>query len=286
MKRILLCPNQERDPGLQVSLRLLRMLREHNIETGVYLPGEEALPDSFMQDLLKGSEAEIMNGVDMLICLGGDGTMLRYSGLAARYNVPMLGINMGHLGFITELELEEIGELEEILSGRYSLEKRMMLDVEVRRENALVYSGFGLNEAVVSGSDPAHAIRLTAYGDNRKISDYAGDGIIIATPTGSTAYSMAAGGPIVEPTAENLILTPICAHSLTAKAYVLTGDRVTSVKLLRADGNDAQLLIDGRDRFPLAVGDLIYVKKSDYSCQLVKVMDRSFYEIVKNKLNQ
>jgi NAD+ kinase len=193
---------------------------------------------------------------------------------------------MGRLGFITELELEEIGRLEEILEGQYTLEKRMMLDVEVRREGELVFTGFGLNEAVVSRTDPAHAIRLTAYGDNRKISDYAGDGIIIATPTGSTAYSMAAGGPIVEPTAENLILTPLCAHSLTAKAYVLTGDRRTSVKLLKADGNDAQLLIDGRDRFPLLVGDLIYVRKSELYCRLVKVMDRSFYEIVKNKLNQ
>ena len=286
MNRILLCPNLDRDPGLQVSRRLLRQLRERGTNADIYLPFEEVPPGLDPQDILQGSEPDIMNGVNMLICLGGDGTMLRFSKLAARYNTPMLGINMGHLGFITELELEEIGELEEILSGNYSLEKRLMLDVEVHRNGELAYAGFGLNEAVVSRSDPAHAIRLTAYGDNRKISDYAGDGIIIATPTGSTAYSMAAGGPIVEPTAENLILTPICAHSLTAKAYVLTGDRVTSVKLIRADGNDALLLIDGRDRFPLMVGDLIFVKKSDYSCQLVKVMDRSFYEIVKNKLNQ
>ena len=286
MNRILLCPNRERDPGLQVSRRLLRQFRERGLEAGIYLPADDAPDDLPQQELACGSTDEVMRGVDMLICLGGDGTMLRLSILAAQYNVPMLGINMGHLGFITELDLEEIGELEEILDGHYTLEKRMMLDVEVRRNDVLVYSGFGLNEAVVSRSDPAHAIRLTAYGDNRKISDYAGDGIIIATPTGSTAYSMAAGGPIVEPTAENLILTPICAHSLTAKAYVLTGDRRTSVKLLRADGDDALLLVDGRDRFPLLVGDLIYVKKSEFSCQLVKVMDRSFYEIVKNKLNQ
>ena len=286
MKRILLCPNVERDPGLQVCCQLLVKLREKGLDTGVYLPFDENPAGFSPRDLLCGSEAEIMHGVDMMICLGGDGTMLRFSTLAAKYDVPMLGINMGHLGFITELELEEIDELKEILAGRYTLEKRMMLDVEVRRNGELVYSGFGLNEAVVSRSDPAHAIRLTAYGDNRKISDYAGDGIIIATPTGSTAYSMAAGGPIVEPTAENLILTPICAHSLTAKVYVLTGDRRTSVKLIRAEGNDAQLLVDGRDRFPLLVGDLIYVKKSEFYCRLVKVMDRSFYEIVKNKLNQ
>lgn len=286
MKHILLCPNLQRDPELNVSCRLLDMLRSRGFDAALYLPFDPVPEDVHIPKLLEGDPGAVVPGIDLMICLGGDGTMLRMSKLAARYDVPMLGINMGHLGFITELELEETDRLEEILAGYYSLEKRMMLDVEVKRENEIVFNGFGLNEAVVSRSDPAHTIRLTAYGDNRKISDYAGDGIIIATPTGSTAYSMAAGGPIVEPTAENLILTPICAHSLTAKAYVLTGDRRTSVKLLRADGNDALLLIDGRDRFPLLVGDIVYVRKSDLYCQLVKVMDRSFYEIVKNKLNQ
>ncbi len=286
MERILLCPNRERDPSLQVSRRLLAHLREKGIRAGIYLPFEDASKEVDTSDLLFGEPSDVIAGAELILCLGGDGTMLRMSKLAARFDVPMLGINMGHLGFITELELEDMDRLEEILNGNYTLEKRMMLDVEVRRDEKLVFTGFGLNEAVVSCTDPAHAIRLTAYGDNRKISDYAGDGIIIATPTGSTAYSMAAGGPIVEPTAENLILTPICAHSLTAKAYVLTGDRRTSVKLIRADGNDTLLLIDGRDRFPLLVGDLIFVKKSDLYCKLVKIMDRSFYEIVKNKLNQ
>lgn len=286
MKRILLCPNSERDPALHVSRGLLTKLRNKGFQAGIYLPFEEPQDELQKEELLCGDPGDVISGADLIICLGGDGTMLRMSKLAARYDVPMLGINMGHLGFITELELEELDRLDEILSGQYTLEKRMMLDVEVRREGELLFTSFGLNEAVVSRNDPAHAIRLTAYGDNRKISDYAGDGIIIATPTGSTAYSMAAGGPIVEPTAENLILTPICAHSLTAKVYVLTGDRRTSVKLIRADGNDATLLIDGRDRFPLQVGDLIYVRKSDLYCKLVKVTDRSFYEIVKNKLNQ
>ena len=286
MKRILLCPNRERDPELQVSRRVLEKLRSRGFDAGIYLPFDpvpEWLPE---EEILCGEPDQVVPGAEMMICLGGDGTMLRMSKLAARFNVPMLGINTGSLGFITELELEEIDRLDDILDGEYTLEKRMMLDVEVRRNEELVFTGFGLNEAVVSGCDPAHAIRLTAYGDNRKISDYAGDGIIIATPTGSTAYSMAAGGPIVEPTAENLILTPICAHSLTAKAYVLTGDRRTSVKLLKAEGGNTHLLIDGRDRFPLVPGDLIYVKRSELYCRLVKVMDRSFYEIVKNKLNQ
>ena len=226
---------------------------------------------------------EAIRGCDLLLCLGGDGTMLHLSKLAARNGVPMLGINLGKVGFITGLELEELDRLDDVLSGDYIIENRMMLDVEVLRGDHSVYRGFGLNEALVTRMNPAHAIHLTAYGDNQKISDYSGDGIIIATPTGSTAYSMAAGGPIVEPTAENLILTPVCAHSLTAKAYVLAGDRRTSVKVIRSE--DGILLVDGEESFTLQVGDLVYVKKSDYVTKLVKVRSPSFYEIVKNKLN-
>ena len=286
MKRILLCTSLDKDPELRVSTGLLRRLRAEGRSAWVYLPFDPIPTDFPPEDVITG-EGEIRpESAEILVCLGGDGTMLRVAKLAAKYGIPMLGINMGHLGFITELELEELDRLEDVFAGRYSLERRMMLDVEVQRNGETVFRDFGLNEAVVCRSDPAHAIRLTAYGDNRKISDYAGDGIIIATPTGSTAYSMAAGGPIVEPTAENLILTPICAHSLTAKAYVLTGDRRTSVKLIRADRDDAQLLVDGANRCYLLPGDLIYVQKSEYFCQLVKVLDRSFYEIVKNKLNQ
>jgi Predicted sugar kinase len=211
--------------------------------------------------------------------------MLHNSKLAAQNGVPMLGINLGHMGFITELEKEDVGRLSEVLEGRYTVENRMMLDYEVRREGKSICSGFGLNEAVVARQSPAHSIHLTAYGDNQKISDYSGDGIIIATPTGSTAYSMAAGGPIVEPTAENLVLTPMCAHSLTAKPYVLAGDRHTSVKLVRGDNDEAMLLVDGEDCVTLKTGDLVYVRKSSYVTRLIKLRSISFYEIVRHKLN-
>ena len=211
--------------------------------------------------------------------------MLHNSKLAAQNGVPMLGINLGHMGFITELEKEDVERLSDVLEGRYTVENRMMLDYEVFRDGQCIRSGFGLNEAVVARQSPAHSIHLTAYGDNRKISDYSGDGIIIATPTGSTAYSMAAGGPIVEPTAENLLLTPMCAHSLTAKPYVLAGDRHTSVKLVRGDCDEALLLVDGEDCFTLKTGDLVYVRKSSYVTKLIKLRSLSFYDIVRNKLN-
>jgi NAD+ kinase len=286
MNKILICANTERDPKLEVSKAIIDRLHSLGVEAKLFLPFGKPDISGFDKNLLCTSPEKEIKNVQLLISLGGDGTMLHISKLAAENQVPMLGINMGQLGFITELELEDIDRLDDVIRGSYTIEKRMMIDVTVLREGREIYRGFGLNEAVVTRKNPAHAIRLTAYGDSKKISDYYGDGIIIATPTGSTAYSMAAGGPIVEPTAENLILTPICAHSLTAKAYVLTGDRRTSVMIKKAEDNDALLLVDGRQPCDLNIGDVVNVFKSAYITRLVKVTNLSFYDIVKNKLNQ
>ena len=283
MERILICCNIKRDPDMAVTRELLARLQRRGIWAKAFLPFGGQPPADLDMTCFCSDPEEAIRGADLLLCLGGDGTLLHMSKLAARNAVPMLGINLGKVGFITGLELEQLERVEDVFNGDFTIENRMMLDVEVRRGDDCVYRGFGLNEALVTRMNPAHAIHLTAYGDNQKISDYSGDGIIIATPTGSTAYSMSAGGPIVEPTAENLILTPVCAHSLTAKAYVLTGDRRTSVKVIGSE--DGILLVDGEESFPLQVGDLVYVKKSDYVTKLVKVRSPSFYEIVKNKLN-
>ena len=286
MNKILICTNTERDPKLEVTKTIINKLRVLGAEAKVFLPFGSPDKSSIDNTLLcQTPEADLQNA-ELLICLGGDGTMLHISKLAAENQVPMLGINMGQLGFITELELEDIDRLDDVIKGSYTIENRMMIDVTVQRNGKEIYRGFGLNEAVVTRKNPAHAIRLTAFGDDKKISDYSGDGIIIATPTGSTAYSMAAGGPIVEPTAENLILTPICAHSLTAKAYVLTGDRRTSVMIKKAEENDALLLVDGRQPCDLMTSDIVNVFKSAFVTKLVKVTNLSFYDIVKNKLNQ
>ena len=284
MKNILICTNIEKDSDMEFTLRVLSLLRENGAEAKAYLPFG-APPADFPADCLCTDPETAIRSAELLLCLGGDGTILHNSKLAARNDVPMLGINLGHMGFITELEREDVERLSEVVEGRFQVENRMMLDYEVRRNGQVICSGFGLNEAVVARQSPAHSIHLTAYGDGRKISDYSGDGIIIATPTGSTAYSMAAGGPIVEPTAEALLLTPMCAHSLTAKSYVLAGDRHTSIKLIRAEDDEALLLVDGEDCFRLQVGDLVYVRKSNYVTRLLKLRSLSFYEIVRHKLN-
>jgi len=284
MKHVLICTNIQKDPDMSYTMQVLDFLYQWGVEAQAFLPfGEPAA--AFPEQYLCQDPETAIRTADLLLCLGGDGTMLHNSKLAARSGIPMLGINLGHMGFITELERDDIEKLQDVLEGRYTVENRMMLDYEVRRNGECICSGFGLNEVVIARQSPAHSIHLTAYGDNRKISDYSGDGIIIATPTGSTAYSMAAGGPIVEPTAENLVLTPLCAQALTAKPYVLAGDRRTSVKLVRGENDQALLLVDGEECFTLQTGDLVYAKRSAYVTKLLKVRSLSFYEIVKHKLN-
>lgn len=284
MKQILLCVNLDKDPQLRYTRRVLELLEARQAQARAFLPFGTPPADFPQAWLCKDPEAAITRA-ELLLCLGGDGTMLHSSQLAARSGVPMLGINLGHMGFITELEREDLNRLDEVLAGQYAVEQRMMLDYAVERNGETVCSGFGLNEALITRQDPGHSLHLSAYGDERKISDYAGDGIIVATPTGSTAYSMAAGGPIVEPTAENLLLTPLCAQSLAAKPYVLAGERRIGVRLLRGTEDRALLLVDGEHCCTLRTGDLVVVRRSAYRTRLLKLRHLSFYDIVKHKLN-
>ncbi|MBO4331384.1 MAG: NAD(+)/NADH kinase, partial [Oscillospiraceae bacterium] len=162
MKKIVIFSNTKRDPKKLMAKRIGDYLDSLGVVTQIITPGADKgafdIPDEAFRD------------AELLICLGGDGTMLHLSRKAAVYGLPMLGVNMGHMGFITQLEPDEIGRLEEIVKVGYDIEKRMMIDIDVMRGSERVYSGFGLNEAVVTRNNPAHAIRLTAYGDGRKIS--------------------------------------------------------------------------------------------------------------------
>jgi NAD+ kinase len=183
-------------------------------------------------------------------------------------------------------ELESV-DAECILSaaeGGNEIERRMMLDVEVLRDGKSVYSDFALNETVISGR--ARLLHMTVRGDGRVISELSGDGVVIATPTGSTAYSMAAGGPIMEPEAENIIITPICAHAIFAKSFVLVPQRTVEVQLNDNDDRGAYVSADGEVGFDLMSGDRIVVRESKYVTRLIRVTDTSFYEKVEKKLRK
>jgi NAD+ kinase len=225
-----------------------------------------------------------LDGADMLITFGGDGTILRTARAAAGKSVPILGVNMGTKGFMAEIEKEDIGLIPGAVLGNYALDRRMMLDVELLRDGAVIYSDFALNDVVVAGI--TKVIDITLYGDGQVISHFSGDGAIVATPTGSTAYSMAAGGPIIEPCADNIIVTPICAHVLAAKAFVMASDRLVSVELGTVKANPAYLSVDGGGYLNLVSGDIVNVKKSNKETLLVHLSNRSFYKKVSEKLGE
>lgn len=270
MNKIVLCPNIDRDIGLEVTGRVEALLKEMGA-------AYEICPLSDI-DVLKLDSAEAV------ITFGGDGTILHVARAVARNGIPLLGINLGHKGFIAELETTDIELIRKYVNGDYRIQKRMMLDMSVVRDGGKIYSDYALNDIVIGGM--ARVIGITVYGDNRKISSFSGDGIAVATPTGSTAYSLAAGGPIVEPEAENIIVTPICPHTLIVKSYVLASDRKVEIELGDISGKTAYVSIDGEDPVYLQSGDRILVTKSPVVTELIKLNDRSFYEKVSKKLGE
>ena len=280
MKKILLCANSDRDG---ITEAIIERILDFGLEARVYSPFRP-LRDFKYPELLSGNVTADAMSSDMLICMGGDGTILSCSKLAAMAEIPVLGINYGHKGFIAALEPDEIASLDGILGGSFETEDRMMLSAEVLRGGETAFADFGLNEAVVRSAG-SHPVRITVFGDGVEITAFGGDGVIVATPTGSTAYSMSAGGPIVEPGAENLIITPICAHALNAKTVVMRGDRTVEIQLTESPSFAAVLAVDGSSTFALGATDRIIIKKSAHRTKLVSSAGRSFYELVKRKLN-
>ena len=287
MDKIILCPNEERDIDFNVS-RFVYEEMEMRGKKVVFCPLVDNDPKVSAQ--LSGyatSALEIeLPSAEMIITFGGDGTILRAARAASDLAVPILGVNMGGKGFIAELEVGDVddGILGAVASRAYELESRMMLDVEVLRENEVVYRDYALNDVVIRGDNKV--IDLTLFGDGQKISNFSGDGAVIATPTGSTAYSMAAGGPIVEPPAHNIIVTPICAHVLNTKSFVLVSDRLVSVEIGYKKHDPAYMSVDGGEQVHIQGGGIVEVRKSGRYTRLVRLSNRSFYRKVSEKLGE
>lgn len=285
MKKVVMTPNPYRDRDFSCVLEAQRILSAAGVDAKICLAFEVDKSFALPQGVPLFDLQEELRTADALICFGGDGTILHTSKAAARHGIPILGVNIGTVGFMAELESGEMALLSRLATDDYQIDERMTLYVRLLHEGRVIYRDVALNDAVITKGAVARVIQPSVWLDGVKAMSFSGDGIIAATPTGSTAYSMAAGGPIVEPTAENLLLTPMCAHSLTAKPYVLAGDRHTSVKLLRGDRDEAVLLVDGEDCCTLQTGDLVYVRKSSYVTRLIKLRKLSFYDIVRHKLN-
>ena len=283
MKRVILTPNPYRDKGFQTVRSAQRILQDAGIESRICLPFEVDHSYELPKDLRFSRLDREIHRTDAVICFGGDGTILHMSKAATRAGVPILGINIGTMGFMAELESAEMEQLKRLAIDDYQIDSRMMLDVTVYRDRDIIFHDICLNDVVVTKGAVARIVHLTVDCDGVQVLECGGDGVIIATPTGSTAYSLSAGGPIVEPEADNILITPICAHDVMSRCIVASGKRIVTVGLSQNARRNAFLSVDGGKTLRLNMGDTVTVKKSNLETRLIRLKDRSFYDVVNMK---
>ncbi len=283
MKKVILTPNPYRDQDFSTVRQAVQILRECGLEVRVCLPFEVDRSYELPRDLRFSRLDRELPGASMVICFGGDGTILHMAKAATRQGIPILGVNIGTMGFMAELESTELDKLKKLAAGDYTIDERMMLDVTVHRDRDIIFHDIGLNDVVITKGAIARIVHLEVLCDGVQAMECGGDGIIISTPTGSTAYSLSAGGPIVEPDAQNLIITPICAHDVGSRCIVTSEKRVITVGLTKNARRNAFLSVDGGKALRMNLGDVAVVKKSRLTTKLVRLKDRSFFDVVNTK---
>jgi NAD+ kinase len=222
--------------------------------------------------------------VDLVLVLGGDGTMIATARLLGDNEVPVLGVNYGGLGYLAEFRIEELySGLEAILSGNYRLDKRVMLAVELRRDDELLTRNRVLNDVVINKSALARIIEIEAYFNAHFVNSFRADGLIVSTPTGSTAYNLSAGGPVIFPSMNAVVITPICPFTLTNRPIVVPDDGLIEL-LLKTDQEEVALTLDGQVGFPLRVGDRVVIRKSGTTFNLVQPSNRNYFDVLRDKL--
>ena len=286
MKHVVLTPNPYRDKGFQTVRAAMKVLKEAGIETKLCLPFEVDRSYELPKDLRFSKLDRELQNAELVICFGGDGTILHMAKAATRKNVPILGVNIGTMGFMAELESTELDMLARLAKDDYTLDKRMMLDVTVQRDRDIIFHDIGLNDVVVTKGAIARIAHLAVKCDGVEAMQLGGDGVIVATPTGSTAYSLSAGGPIVEPEASNILITPICAHDVMSRCMVASDKRVITVELVKNARRNAYLSVDGGKALRLNMGDITTIKKSHLETKLVRLKDRSFFDVVNKKFKE
>ena len=286
MKNIVLTPNPYRDKNFQTVRSALQILKNAGAQTRLCLPFEVDRGYELPKDLrFSRLERELPNA-ELVICFGGDGTILHMAKSAAKRGIPVLGVNIGTMGFIAELESSELDKLANLVRGEYTLESRMMLDVTVQREQDILFHDICLNDVVVTKGTVARIVHLAVKCDGTTAMEMGGDGVILATPTGSTAYSLSAGGPIVEPEAQNIVITPICPHDMGSRCIMASDKRTITVEMARNARRNAYLSVDGGKAIRLNMGDVVTVKKSQIVTKLVRLNQRSFYDVVNVKFRK
>ena len=283
MKIVTVCPNRDKDVGLICTRQAIKVLDGYGAVV--------RLPDEFKDELSDTSAVflsskDLFDGAELAVAIGGDGSILRSARQAALYNVPIIGINLGRLGYLAEIEPDETRELITVLDGKATPEKRMMLSFEIHKnDGSIINASHSLNDIVLTSTGNTTRLidlELGLVGSDSLAVKFRGDGVVVSTPTGSTAYSLAAGGPIVDPSLEGISVVPICPHSLTARPMIFSSDKC--LRLLNKGRENVNISADGCEEYILEPGEYIVCKRSKYHSVFLRLHESTFYEQLKKKM--
>ncbi len=281
MKKVGIIPNLDKDIDLVTTKQLVQWIHSKQ-----WIPlMTEPIADKLNHLYPHSTAEEIYSAADFLIVLGGDGTLLGVSRHAALHDTPVMGVNLGTLGFLTEVEKAGmISALECLFTGNYSIQKRMMLEASILTQSTIHDTFIALNDVGITRGSFSRIIDLHIYINDQFVDVFPADGIIISTPTGSTAYNLSAGGPILNPTSEMMVITPICPHTLYARSFVVSGDDTIKILIGQNTSHDILLTMDGQIGHPLRNKDIILIRKSKYYTSLIKTSNTNFYDILRKKI--
>ncbi len=287
MDKFYIITNSEKDKNLETT----RMIHDYLIARGKECTVREYQGRRKISEKGCGRYTDpswIPEGTDCILVLGGDGTLIQAARDTVNRNIPLLGINLGTLGYLAEIEKSGVEEaLDSLILEDYTIEPRMMLEGTVHRENGEPVCDIALNDIVINRAGALRVVDYEVWVNGEPLNRYSADGVIVSTPTGSTGYSLSAGGPIVSPMASMIVVTPICPHTLTARSIVLSGKDQVTLRLgpgRRANSEEAFVTFDGEVSVPITTGDYVEIKKSLKTVNIVKLSKISFVEVLRNKM--
>ena len=277
-KKIGFVTNIEKDPTLQETKKMVDFVLKKGCEVYVSETFSDVHPD-----VIATSSSEMYKSADFVVVIGGDGTILRVARSAAIFDTPILGINFGTLGYLADVEkVNAIDAIEKVLNGDFTIENRMMLEPYVERGCVSHEINLALNEVCITNSVCSRMIKLSVEVNGEYFDTFRADGIIVSTPTGSTAYNLSAGGPILSPHTELMTITHICPHTLYARPFVIDGNDVVRIRV-QSNYNNVQMSCDGQSTVQMKNDDVIVVKKSRYVTRIIKTTNMNFYDILRRK---
>lgn len=282
--RIAIIPNLTRKHAYEVTKNVCDFLSENGVEYFF----ENNLEGQIDFDCRFMSSDELLGTCDIVIAVGGDGSIIHAAKKACKYNKPILGVNAGNLAFMAGLEKNEISLIKNLISGNYVTDNRMLLEVSVfdKDGNSIVREDFCVNDIAIARGEPIKMVKLNVACDGNRINEYYADGIIISTPTGSTAYSLSAGGPVVDPRIESILLTPICTHSLFARSIVFDSNSEICVTVPESEKEVICISCDGDDSIVIPARSKLIIKKSKVYADFIRIKNDSFIDILNSKLSQ